>query len=424
MTVRVIDSCGTVLMPTRRLGKVRHLLDSDEAEIFCYLPFTIKLKRKVEHPFYQRMTAGVDCGFRHVGISVSTEKYETFSGQFEHRSCDIKRKLEEKSSLRSGRRYRKTRYRKARFDNRISSKKEGWIPPTSRHMIESHSRDIELSIKYLPVIEMNIETGEFDTQKMRNPDIESEEYQQGLTSGFENAKAFVRWRDGNRCRNCNGKSGDKKIEVHHIHPRKSGGTNHPNNLVCLCHTCHTKHHNEGLKLKNFKLDRKTALSMRDAAAMNITADRIVEEVRKKFPSIKVNRTFGYITKMNRIRHGIPKSHTNDALVISGNFKSVPCEQTVIVRQVRRHNRQLHKTNPKKGVRRSNQAAYLVNGFALNDYVEFEGKRGFISGRMTCGFATVKNIEGEKIHEKNVVSMKRLKLIRHSKSIIYEFKKKD
>lgn len=42
-------------------------------------------------------------------------------------------------------------------------------------------------------------------------------------------------RDGYKCRIC---GSDKGLEVHHILPRKLGGTDHPENLITLCRKCH------------------------------------------------------------------------------------------------------------------------------------------------------------------------------------------
>lgn len=426
MTVYVIDSCGTPLMPTRRLGRVRHMLDSGAAEIACYFPFTIKLTRKVERVFTQPIRVGVDTGFKHVGISISTPEQELFRYHFIHRSNEVKKNLEERRADRSGRRNRKTRYRKPRFNNRVRTKKAGWISPTSRHMVESHKKDLEIALRFLPesAIEfINIESAEFDTHKMRDPEFESEMYQQGDLTGFDNVKAFVRWRDGNICQQCKGKSGNKKIEVHHIRRRIDGGSDNPANLICLCHECHTKHHNGELKLKKFNVNLKSAQSLRAAAAMNVTKDRIFDGVQKMFPITLIRKTYGYITRKNRLMNNLDKSHTNDALIISKNFNAVLEEQTIIVKHIRRHNRQIHKKNTiKKGIRKRNQAEHFVKGFALNDYVRLDDKQtGFITARMTCGCATVKSIDGKRIHNKTVVSMKRLKLIRRAKNIIYEYK---
>ena len=427
MTVCVVDSCGTPLMPTRRLGKVRHMLDSGEAEIYCYFPFTIKLNRKVERVYTQPIRVGDDTGFRNVGISISTEKQELLRYLFIHRSNEIKKNLNERRNDKRSRRHRKTHYRKPRFLNRVKTKKLGWIPPTSQHMVVSHIRDLQIALRFLPksAIEyIYLELAEFDTQKLRNPEIEGEMYQHGDSEGFDNVKAFVKWRDKNTCQQCKGKSGSKKIEVHHIKRRIEGGTNHPSNLVCLCHDCHMKHHNGEIKLKKFNVSQKSAQSLRAAAAMNVTKDRIFEEVKKMFPNITVKKTYGYITRKNRVMNSLDKSHTNDALMISKNFNAVPDEQTIVVKYIRRHNRQIHKKNPiKHGIRKRNQAEHFIKGFALNDYVKLDNKlTGFITARMTDGYATVKTFDGEKIHDKTVVSMKRLKLIRRAKNIIYEYRK--
>jgi hypothetical protein len=57
-----------------------------------------------------------------------------------------------------------------------------------------------------------------------------------LVSGFtESLKSDVRRRDGNQCFICDKKSG---LEVHHILPRKLGGSHDPNNLITLCIKCH------------------------------------------------------------------------------------------------------------------------------------------------------------------------------------------
>ena len=42
--VYVLNKDGLPLMPTHKLGKVRHLLKDGKAEIVKYSPFTIQLK--------------------------------------------------------------------------------------------------------------------------------------------------------------------------------------------------------------------------------------------------------------------------------------------------------------------------------------------------------------------------------------------
>lgn len=47
-------------------------------------------------------------------------------------------------------------------------------------------------------------------------------------------RAAVLERDGYTCIGC----GARATEVHHIVPVASGGPDHPDNLVSLCHDCH------------------------------------------------------------------------------------------------------------------------------------------------------------------------------------------
>ena len=236
MFVYVLNNAGEPLMPTKRLGKVRRMLKSGKAVIVDYELFTIKLTYQTTN-YVQDITLGVDTGSIHVGLSATTKKYELYASETDLRSKQIKKRLDKRREERRTRRSR-LRYRKPRFNNRIRTKKKGWLAPSMQHRIDSHLRIIDKVSKILPIKIYRVEIGLFDTQKMSNPDISGEEYQHGQTFGCANVKAFVRFRDKNTCQQCKGKSGDKRIEVHHIQPRGQGGSNRPDNLVCLCKTCH------------------------------------------------------------------------------------------------------------------------------------------------------------------------------------------
>jgi len=63
------------------------------------------------------------------------------------------------------------------------------------------------------------------------------------SSEWDNISKDVRDRDGNRCRRCGIseqelKSNGSRLTVHHIIPRKKGGSNWPSNLISLCIACH------------------------------------------------------------------------------------------------------------------------------------------------------------------------------------------
>ena len=62
-------------MPTKRHGKVRHLLNSGRARVVKKTPFTIQLLFDTT-TYTQPITLGVDAGSKTVGVSASTKKEE------------------------------------------------------------------------------------------------------------------------------------------------------------------------------------------------------------------------------------------------------------------------------------------------------------------------------------------------------------
>ena len=112
----------------------------------------------------------------------------------------------------------------------------------------------------------------------------------------------------------------------------------------------------------------------------------------------VHMTYGYITKSTRIRHGLPKAHYIDARCISVHPDAAPCGEVFFQKKVRCHNRQIHKTKIYKGgIRKRNQAPYLVKGFRLFDKVEYAGQECFIFGRRSSGYFDIRRLDGTKVH---------------------------
>ena len=98
---------------------------------------------------------------------------------------------------RRSRRNRKTRYRKARFDNR--KKEDGWLALSIQHKIQCHLQVIKNIHKILPITKIVVETASFDIQKIKNPKIQGEEYQQGEQLAFWNVREYVLFRDNHTC---------------------------------------------------------------------------------------------------------------------------------------------------------------------------------------------------------------------------------
>ena len=84
-----------------------------------------------------------------------------------------------------------------------------------------------------------------------------------------------------------------------------------------------------------------------------------------------------------------------------------------------HNRQIHKANfSKGGIRKRNQAPYLVKGFRLFDKVLYQGKEYFIFGRRATGCFDIRTLDGTKVN-KGSVSYKKLRIQDTAKAYLKE-----
>ena len=200
-------------------AKARHLLRDGKARVVRRTPFTIQLTIATGENV-QSIHLGVDAGSKHIGLSATTEKEELFSSEVELRK-DITDLLSSRREMRRARRNRKTRYRAPRFDNRVHAKNKGWLAPTLENKISAHLSRIKAIRAILPVSRITIEVASFDIQKIKNPEIEGEQYQQGEQLGFWNVREYVLFRDGHKCCHCHGKSKDPILNVHHIESRKT-----------------------------------------------------------------------------------------------------------------------------------------------------------------------------------------------------------
>jgi N6-L-threonylcarbamoyladenine synthase len=149
-------------MPTTQ-RKARILLKQKKAKVICYEPFTIQLLLATGET-KQDIVLGVDAGSKTIGLSATTEKQEIYSAEVEMRT-DIVELLATKRQYRRSRRNRKTRYRKARFQNR--KKPEGWLAPSIQNKIRLHMSIIEKLYKILPISKTIVEVASFDIQKTR-----------------------------------------------------------------------------------------------------------------------------------------------------------------------------------------------------------------------------------------------------------------
>ena len=410
MLVYVLNKNGEPLMPCSA-SKARKLLKQGKAKVKRTEPFTIQLLYG-SSGYKQDITLGVDAGSRHIGLSASTSNKELYAADVELRN-DIVDLLSTRRQYRRARRNRKTRYRKPRFLNRTKSKNKGWLAPSVENKINTHFRVIKDVHKILPITNIVVETASFDIQKIKNPDICGEQYQQGDQLGFWNVREYVLWRDNHTCQCCKGKSKDKILNVHHIESRKTGG-DAPNNLITLCETCHKGYHNGTIKLPD-KIKR--GMSFRDATFMGIMRWKFYNKLKELY--LNVSMTYGYITKNTRIQNRLPKEHYVDALCISGHPTADRLGYYFYQKQVRENNRQIHKSKTLKGGRRKlNQAPKYVKGYQLFDKVKYNGDSYYIFGRRSIGQFDVRKLDGTKVN-KGSINCKYLKKIESRKNILIE-----
>lgn len=406
--VYVLNQNGQPIMPTENHAKVRILLKTQKAKVVKRCPFTIQLLyESTNHT--QNISLGIDAGSKHIGVSAATAKKVLYEAEVDLRN-DIVGLLSTRREQRRTRRNRKTRYREARFNNRRRGDK--WLAPSVRNKVETHITVVQKVCAILPVSSITVETASFDIQKIKHPDIAGTEYQQGEQLGFWNVREYVMCRDGHACQCCKGKSKDPVLNVHHIESRKTGG-NSPDNLITLCETCHKGYHKGTVTLpKHIKRGRP----YRDATFMGIMRWAFYNRLKELYP--EVHMTYGYITKNTRIKNNLPKTHCVDARCITGYPLAEPLGYYFYQKKVRCHNRQIHKCKINKGgIRKRNQAPYLVQGFRLFDKITYHGQECFIFGRRSSGYFDIRKLTGEVIQKS--VSCKKLRLLETSKNYLTE-----
>lgn len=413
----VLNKRGEPLMPCSP-GKARILLKQQKACVVKRTPFTIKLLHG-SAGYKQPITLGVDAGSKHVGLSASTEKRELYSEEFTPRN-DVVELLSTRRQNRRSRRNRKTRYRAPRFNNRVHSKHKGWLAPSVEVKIQEHITVIKRICRILPVTLVRVETAEFDTQRLKamlagKPLPVGTDYQLGEMYDEYNVRQYVLKRDNYTCQCCGAHTTAKKavkLHVHHLESRKVGG-NAPSSLITLCTTCHNNLHKGKITLDG----KKRGKTLRDAAFMGIMRNTLLTRLRNEL-HIPVQNTYGYITKLLREQNDIKKSHVNDARCISKHPLAEPCSICYRTKAIRHHNRQIHKAKILKyGIRKANQAPYIVKGFRLWDKVLYNGQECFISGRRTSGYFALRKLDGTTIT--NSISFKKLQLLEPATNYLIE-----
>ncbi len=379
MEVYVLNKEGQPLMPTRPVI-ARLLLKEGKAKCIRRTPFTIKLLVDTTE-YKQEVVAGMDTGSKTIGCAATANGKVVYQSEVQIRQ-DVSKKMEQRRIYRRIRRSRKTRYRKARWQNRASMRKEGRLAPSITSKVDSHLREKKFVESILPVFCWKVEIASFDIHKISNPDVKRWDYQKGNQKGFYNVKAYVLHRDGYQCQKCKTRKG--KLHVHHVVFRSNGGTDSPENLIVLCSDCHEKLHNGEFEIKGARSKTKHATEI----------GIVKSQLRKRFGDFE--ETFGYETKFKREQIlQLPKSHHFDAVAIC-------CEEGEIVELSDNIYFKKHVSNgdyqQTKGSRSEKRIPTgKLFGLRKFDYIQTPKVTGFIKGKRSTGFFAISDLEGKVIN---------------------------
>ena len=311
--VFVLDTKKRPLNPIRP-GLARKLLTNGNAAVFKRYPFTLILKVEVTVP-QKPITLKIDPGSRTTGIALIQGENVIFGAELTHRGQAIKASLESRRSLRRGRRNRHTRYRRTRFLNRTRPK--GWLAPSLQHRVETTLTWVTRLMKLAPIASIAQELVRFDLQQLENPEISGIEYQQGVLWGYEIREYLLNKWD-RKCAYCG--VVNTPLQVEHIHPKAKGGANRISNLCLACDACNKKKGTQDIEqflskkpeiLKRILSQAKRPL--KDAAAVNSTRWTLFNRLRTT--GLPVSTGSGGLTKFNRTRLNLPKTHWLDAACV-------------------------------------------------------------------------------------------------------------
>jgi 5-methylcytosine-specific restriction endonuclease McrA len=231
--------------------------------------------------------------------------------------------------------------------------------------------------KFAPIAEIRQELVRFDLQQLENPEISGVEYQQGELLGYEVREYLLnKWE--RKCTYCEIK--DVPLQVEHVKPKAKGGSNRISNLCLACDKCNKK--KGTLDIKVFlaekpdllkKIQSQLKAPLKDAAAVNSTRWALLN--RLKLTGLPVSTGSGGLTKFNRGKLGLSKTHWLDAACVGVvNNLTILTNKILIVKTTGKGTRRRCRIN-KFGFPCSNPRQTYEHGWQTGDIAIGKGVTG-------------------------------------------------
>ncbi len=424
--VAVVDVDGKPLTPSRNPGKLWSLVRKGKARLVSHTPLAFQLLYTTATRVVKPVTFGIDTGRENIGLSVLLSHAKSkpdvvFAMELETRNKEVTQHMSERRLCRQARRrgerlvrkrlakrhgtemgceslvrrypgytdgvmtVRGIRNTEPRFLNR--RRPEGWLTPTARNLVQAHISVIRRMAKYYPVRDVCVEIPKFAFMLMEDGTVRGSDFQNGRMRGYDNIRKFVMARDSGTCVVC----GKPAQHLHHVKARHLGGSNLPENLVCLCADCHTRVHHGDIDLA--KTVRGMFKKYHHLSVLNIAAPFILKELARIYGEEHVYPVSGRETAEFRTKHLLQKEHWTDAVAIACVGTGLPCpdalpENAAYAIRFRRHNRQKTRAVTErtykidgKVVARNRKPRSEQKGLSLQDYREkLEQEHGTVAAR--------------------------------------------
>ena len=179
---------------------------------------------------------------------------------------------------------------------------------------------MNVSVQFCSIVQ---ELVRFELQQLENPEFLGIEYQQGELPNYEVREYLLnKWE--RKCAYCGVEN--IALQVEHIYPRAKGGSNRISNLWLACDSCNQKKGTKNIELFSAKkpdipkrILAQAKRPLKDAAAVNLTRWALFNRLKETgLPAVTGS---GGLTKFNRTRLELPKSHWLDVACV-GQIESL------------------------------------------------------------------------------------------------------